>query len=288
MAEEYCIYKDIWGGEKIEYEYVSRKRKVIDYLLLPGISLSEKVTNLFIRKSGRATKIKEKATSAEALELVYTFNSGKAKRSLDNCLTGFWMHLRNSKAVRNRLLLVKHILSKILMSSESNQEVLSLGSGSARAVIEVMSNLKNRIRVRSTLVDNNKDAIILSKKIANNLGVFGAIEYVNESIKNFLLKSNKSFSCMVVEMVGILDYFDDDEAEEVLSLIYKRLPKDGFLITANIADNPERKFMTKVVKWNMIYRDKETLHRIIRVSGFKDIDILTEPIMIHNIAVAKK
>jgi len=73
------------------------------------------------------------------LEVLYTFPERKAKKEttpFDN----FWDRiLNNTKAVRNRLHLVKRLITNAIEEKikQGKQEIklLSLGSGSARAVI---------------------------------------------------------------------------------------------------------------------------------------------------------
>ena len=91
-------------------------------------------------------------------------------------------------------------------------------------------------------------------------------------------------------MVGLLDYFDQEHAVEILKKIYKVLAPNGWLITCNIRPNLERPFLTKGVGWSMIYRTPQELAEIVVKAGFpaSSLRIIYEPLKIHGLAIAQK
>ena len=91
-------------------------------------------------------------------------------------------------------------------------------------------------------------------------------------------------------MVGLLDYFNDEKAVSIFKDIYSNLNSGGAFITANVCPNVEQKFLTKIIKWEMIYRTAEQLCSLLILSGFKESDIVVyyEPLKVHCIAVARK
>ena len=94
----------------------------------------------------------------------------------------------------------------------------------------------------------------------------------------------------IVEMVGLLDYFDDEKILETFQTIYNNLEEGGVLITANVIDNKERPFLERVVGWNMIYSTPEDFIRIANEAGFRseNIVVYVEPLKIHFVMVAHK
>ena len=68
------------------------------------------------------------------------------------------------------------------------------------------------------------------------------------------------------------------------------MPSGGFFITCNIVDNYERKFITKILDWDMIYRDTNNLIEVLTGGGFypQNCKIIYEPTLIHALAIGKK
>ena len=94
----------------------------------------------------------------------------------------------------------------------------------------------------------------------------------------------------IIETVGLMDYFDDENVEKFFFHVYTHLRPGGIFITANIADNSERKFVTNLVGWEMVYRQPEEFYEIAVRAGFRkeNIKILLEPLKIHFVMIAKK
>jgi hypothetical protein len=91
-------------------------------------------------------------------------------------------------------------------------------------------------------------------------------------------------------MVGVLDYLNREKAIEILREIHKNLSKNGFLITANIRKNREAIFVTKAVKWPMIYKEPKDLIDMLFNAGFKKdkTKIILEPLKTHMVAICQK
>ena len=91
-------------------------------------------------------------------------------------------------------------------------------------------------------------------------------------------------------MVGFMDYLSQSKGILITKKIYNVLPDSGYFITCNIKDNDERKFLTKVLNWDMNYRDPDELSTILVEGGFDPdyCQILYEPYKIHGIAIGKK
>ena len=107
--------------------------------------------------------------------------------------------------------------------------------------------------------------------------------YLKEAVKN-----GEKFD--LIEMVGLLDYFDNQKTLELFKLIFTVLSKSGVLVTANINHNKEIKFITKVIGWPMYYKTPDELSGLLVLAGFKDEKLIayTEPFEIHTVVVAKK
>jgi SAM-dependent methyltransferase len=233
--------------------------------------------------------IKEGATSWRALDIIYNHRFG-GRKTLTGYLDDFWIGMMNAQAVRNRFRLVKIELKDTLARFKNEGEVrlMSLACGSAQAVIDVVSELKNEgIKVKLLLIDKDDKALIHAKKLALERGVVGQVDVLRANILKVRMIS-ETFRPHVIEMLGLLDYLHDNMAVSFISRIRDQLPKGGYFFTCNIRPNPEMHFIKHVVNWPMIYRTSRELSAIVTAAGFNDVQQIYEPLRIHGVIIAKK
>lgn len=248
---------------------------------------------LYTKSCKDAYRIKDYATTHKAIEIIYSYEGFRINGNgvFDGMTTYLWQNgLLNTKALRNRLKLVKKILSKTIVgyNGRGRIRVLSLASGSARGVIEVLSEL-NGVDVEARFVDMSRNALNYSKELADRKKVLEKITLVRSDIRKFDKFCN-DWSPDIVEAVGLFDYLDDDEALDLIRKIHDSMGSGGTMIIANINDNPERRFVSEVVGWKMVYRTPQELGELLIKGGFegRNCRIICEPICIHSIAVATK
>lgn len=268
--------------------WVALKKKVLGL-----IGLNPKINTFwFDGISQKCRKVKENATSWRALDIIYNHKPGIDK-SLEGRVTDFWNGVRNIKAVRNRLRLMKKQLKENIQKLSKNEKevrLLSIASGSAQGVIEVMKELKAKgIFVKAIFLDLDPSAIEYSRKLAREAGLINQITFINKSTRE-LTQIGRGFRPHIVELCGFLEYRPDEKAIDLLKRIYEILSPGGVLLTSNISPNPEMFFSYWVGNWPMIYRWPEKLSEIILKAGFgsRNCLIIQEPLRIHNVAVCKK
>lgn len=285
------------GGRSkaVKFEYNTLPRTALNLLTTPVLNKLPASTRKVLRKTHRsADAVVENRTGHFALDLLY--QEGKTYRSrniFEYVFRKFWFNTRNAVAVRNRLRLVKHAIVNHLGDKIDDgvrtQRILSIASGSARAVIESINEFHDATDVvfDVTFLDKNPDAISYSQELAKLCDKRHSLRWVNDSVSNFFLNlQDKENKFDIVEMVGLLDYFDDERAVRTFKSIKNHLDKKGLFITANIDDNDERPFITNLVGWPMIYRSGEELSDLLIKSGFKfeNIHIQYEPLHIHMVS----
>jgi len=261
--------------------------------MLPA-NLGKIVFTVFSGYTGDASTVRRWATTYKALEVIYTFQIRRTQRKT-NTSDYFWeLFLSNARSIRNRLQLIKKTLSVVIkdvINRKSQVNLISLGSGSARAIIETLSQLNstfNQELVFTKLIDISRDAIEYSQKLAINYNI-KKIECHRGNIKN-LDKYCDGFQPDIVEMVGLLDYFTDKQAVDLVNKIYNVLGPNDWLISCNIRPNLEQPFVTKAINWPMIYREPAELVEIMVKAGFdpQNIGIIYEPLRIHGLVLAQK
>jgi SAM-dependent methyltransferase len=278
------------------FEKVSAGRHFFNYCLwfpLVNVLPKELGVRLFTKSSEHTRLIRKFSKSHKALELMYGYEGYKVNGNgvLDAVATHFWeTAVINASAVRNRLKLIKKILREVLSEKKGGKQikVLSLASGSARAVIEVMAELKD-MDIRCRFVDISREALEFSKQLADTQYVASKIGLLRANVLE-VGKICANWEPDIIEVVGLFDYLDDSVALKFISDLRECLEDNGVLLISNVNDNPERRFVKEVVDWDMIYRTPEELANLLVSGGFvaKDCRIICEPLKIHSIAVARK
>jgi len=247
--------------------------------------------------NGDTRKVFDNTTTHKALEVMYTYPARRAEGSTTTS-DFFWEYfLNNARTIRNRLLLVKRELHRIIQDSYQWNKtepvrILSLGGGSARAVIEVVKELTDQIPIEVKLIDMSRDAVQYSKKLAADFNLDGRRITWRVGYAHNLEKYCRDFHPnIIIEMVGLLDYFNSEQAVDLLSKIYHKLLSGGWLITCNIHPNFESSFVTKGINWtSMTYREPDQLIRLLLAGGFRAdrMKIIYDPFKIHGLAIAQK
>ena len=283
---------------KLKLETNSIIRKFFNLFLIPILNSLPIKSRGLIKKSNKAVNdIVNNATSHKALEILYHKGNKHNVKKLYEKLSHFvWFNTNNSKGVRNRLKIVTNEIKDILdgkLDDHDKITVVSIAAGSARGVIEALEEKRTDSKeVKVYFVDKSPEALTYSKELIKEYSIHNKPNYsfnwINATVNEFLDSVEDKFS--IVEMVGLMDYFDDERAEKIFNKINLVLKDGGYFITANINHNPEKKFVTKAIGWPMIYRTGEHLARVVNQAGFNLDDIKTyyEPLKVHSIVISKK
>ncbi|MFA5838496.1 MAG: class I SAM-dependent methyltransferase family protein [Candidatus Paceibacterota bacterium] len=287
------IYKD----KNTKFETNDFLKKIFDFVLIPILNSLPKSFQPGIKKTHKAAgKIIETATSYNALEVLYGHGKMyKSRNLLQVFFRWVWLTRNNAKAVRNRLVVVENELRKAvnnLIKKSENINLLSIASGSARAIVESFArvNVPESIDVSISFLDKSENALEYSKRLALSLPNKFFTRWIEDTASNFPKYFHDENKPNIIEMVGLLDYFDNEKVQSIFKIIYDNMQIGGTFITASIVDNSERKFVTNVVGWKMIYREPKIIFELAKKAGFKEenIKIFFEPLKIHFVMIAKK
>lgn len=239
-------------------------------------------------KSNSCREIKENSGGWRALDVVYNYKQGE-----ENSFADFWWRIMNAQAVRNRLRIVKYLLSKNIKEiSDKGEEVriISIASGSAQGVLESVFEAKKKgILVKAVLIDLDPTALEHAKSIAQNLNIDNQIQYANKRASS-LVDIAKEFNPNIIEMVGFLEYRNKEKSIKLVRSIYESLSDKGVFLTSQISQNIEVFFIEQVLNWKMIYRKPKDSKEILLGAGFnaKKCNFFWEPLKIHYVMECKK
>ena len=285
----------------ISYEKIGLSRSLINIFLIPILNILPKKSIHLIKKTHSSAKeVVDHKTSHKALEVLYNTEYREKKKSfLNQFFHWIWFQTNNSKTARNRLKITKREIKKCIEAKISKGEkvrILSIASGSARAIIETIEVLNKDIQDKESLsvvfLDKSPEAISYSKNLARNIEMYN-LSWVNDTIGNFFRSNDTRLNFDLIEVVGLMDYFIDSKVEEVYTNCFNHLKKGGMLITANINKNSEVPFVTRVIDWKMIYRTAEDVGELLKKANIEllkkaNIELFYEPLKIHSVAVAHK
>jgi len=151
--------------------------------------------------------------------------------------------------------------------------------------------IQDRVTVR--LSDISSRALRDGAELAGNVGYQGTLETRQANFQDFdeYMHTNGTSGSVgwdLIEIVGLLDYPDDEKVREILENAYKNLKEDGSMIISNVAPNDEKEFLG-VIGWpEMVYRTGDHLHSLTDDAGFTDVKLITEPTGFCNLVVARK
>lgn len=287
--------KNLLNGKLIEvdiddsYELMSRLSKLINAIWITCATLLPyKFSHQLLVQSKKAETIKTYSTQYRALEEMYTYRRGRINGWV-SFFDFIWLNQRNPRALRNRLKLFEKILRNEIKNRHFKGEIriLSLGSGSARGVIETIA-YNEKKSVRALLIDKDINAIEYSKELAKDFKVQDSIQYSLQSIQNSFA-TIRDFKPDIVEMVGILDYLNDERVIHILNELFSILDQSSTVIIANINRNLEESFISRTVKWRMIHRTPTDLYNLISKTKYENnFKIIYEPLMVHGVAILRK
>ena len=254
--------------------------------------LLQKVVN---KSSPYGREIIARPGTTHSLEVMYTKHERVGKSLFCKIADSFWHNIISQpKAIRNRLRIVEKFLKeeifRRLNKSLDNINILNIGGGSSRAVIQTISNipLERRLYIQVSTLDRDLKALELGQIIAQKHLVGSAFNWINGDIRNLNHLISSSFH--IVEMVGLLDYFDIRTSKVITKDIFNHLESGGAFIVANVYPNSEMKFVQHVGWPHMYYKTEEDLLAILINAGFKEqnIKMFIEPFKVHLIALAFK
>jgi len=192
-----------------------------------------------------------------------------------------------SIAVRNRK---DFFISKCREFAESNRnkvDVLDIGCGSCRDIIEAHNICDNGTRFYYHCVDHEKEAIHYARNLLKGTGVE---ERVFLDCRNaFHFRSDKMYD--LIWSAGIFDYLDNRSAAVLIKRLWRNLKSDGQMIFGNFSPkNPTRKGMELIGKWYLIHRSAHDLIMLCENASipYRSIRVESEPLGVNYFCILEK
>lgn len=267
--------------------------KLVRFFTVPILNaLPASLIQKMMRKSSHdAATVVAKGGSTHALEAMYTryHRSLFSRGFLQGIADLFWHHLVSQpKALRNRLRIVQLLLEKEIRTRNAPVSILSIAGGSARSLIGTLATVRSGHFPHATQVvvlDKDETALEVGERIAASVGVGDCFEWIHGNANETAsLLPNRKFD--IVEIVGLLDYFDAERTRRLLGNVRNTMNAKGVLLVANVSPNEEQPFVHKTGWPFMHYRTANNFAHLIEQAGFAVRDTITEPLGVHTVVRA--
>jgi len=196
----------------------------------------------------------------------------------------FPMGLRNRKklVVRKMVQLIEHHLDH----GHDEVNVVAVGAGTGANTIEALSKHPNK-NVIAHLFDIADEAFEEGEELKRRHDVVERVHFIKADMRSMpeYIKS----SPQILELVGILEYFTDEEVLKFLSDAAQNLNKESSVVVNSIEDTHGlRRFLKRAFNFELIYRSPKEMMELLDQAGYQDFDVEREPLNIYSIITAHK
>ncbi len=233
----------------------------------------------FYENSTLLRHVIENPGGEKALHDIYTYPSGDGSYTrLDRIL----LSLRACRGTRRRKEEYRSTLMKTIEElygmNNTGLNIIDLGSGRGSIPIEsvhnfIRNNGNGRDNLRLVLVDRDREALEMAKRIAEARELSDKTEFKGYNVRRVSLREPHG-RYHIVGTHGLLDYFPDEEAIKFFHDMGDILVPGGILITTNMIPHNDwvaRKIMEVFGSWILTYRTPREFQSLVEKSGRYEI-----------------
>ncbi len=193
-----------------------------------------------------------------------------------------------SQSVRNRIKLIADLLgnfgTQTEISPQNKFNVLSVGSGPAFELQEVLKSAQDSKKYHFTLLDQDSlahsEAARLVHKIETTIGCKIDVDYLKCSIRTMLFsrKLEKLLGKFdFIYSMGLFDYFSTPVAKAVLKNLFRLLKPGGDMVIGNFhISNPSKYYMEYWCDWALFHRTEDEFLNMLEDRGASNLSVLFE------------
>jgi SAM-dependent methyltransferase len=181
-----------------------------------------------------------------------------------------------AQSVRNRKEYFKNKCLSLANNKKKQINILNLGCGSCRDVLETFQESTNGCKLFFHCIDHEPKAITSAKKLLSHNKAHDNV--LLETTNVFHIHTDKKYD--LIWSAGLFDYLEDRVVVLLLKKMWRYLKEGGKIIFGNFSqNNPTRNGMELVGKWYLIHRSAEELIRLCTEAKipFREIEIESEP-----------
>ena len=235
----------------------------------------------------RRARMKPLGYAGDFLLIDWIYTGKTAPSGPEKKLDQVFQSYEAAEAVRNRKKFFIQKCLKLIKEKNERVDILNLGCGPCRDVLETYQASENGSNLHFHCVDQEPKAIEYAKKLLNHNHVQNNIQLDCNNI--FHLKTTHKYD--LIWIAGLFDYLEDRTARLLLKKIWRYLKKDGQIIFGNFSPkNPTRKGMEIGCRWYLIHRTAQDLTKLVTDTRipFREIEITSEPLGINLFCMIRK
>lgn len=216
------------------------------------------------------------------LELVYD-NQPAGDGRLGPLIDAWFLRRPSARAVRARRGFLRDALleryRRVGTGQDSAYRVMSLGSGSARELLDLMTALRgpdidgdeDGAAVRATCLDIDMEALAFSNQLASGLELQGRFQFTKENVLLLGQGMGRTRPAPqdVIYSAGLFDYLQPAHAVQALNWICAQLEPRGLAIIGNFDSRcPDRALLDHILDWRLLYRTEAEMRELFARSAF--------------------
>lgn len=213
----------------------------------------------------------------------------------DQCMHRYLIEEPAARAVKNRgNYLFDKIKQTVAKSPKSKIKILAVASGPAKEQQMFLQNCSEfqGKKIEFVCIDQDEESLKHAQRELHNIERFARtgheFKFINQAIKNILVKGLPEGDFDLIYTAGLFDYFTDMVATSAARTLYHGLADSGELIIGNFStSNPTRALMEMILDWHLIYRSQEDMIRLFSNIG-KSVEVEQEKLGINLFAIVKK
>jgi Putative methyltransferase len=236
------------------------------------------VSRLFNKGSRAIATIQRNVGNASALHLMYQLRKKPAHGALER----FWTTIPIIKAVQNRAVMVRGVVRDVIRHHNKQDgavRILELAAGLSEPLLWALHDLKGDMSAPSVvLTDLSRGSLDDANAIASQLDIPLTTERLNLLKHTKVQEKIKDLNPNILEMIGFIDYLDDENVSGLLGVIQEALPDGATFIVGNVIPTWEQSFIESAYHWpKMYYRSSDHLRRLVEHAKFQNIRVHVEP-----------
>lgn len=247
-------------------------------------------SRLFNQGAEIIPEIQRNGGSGTALHILYRLRH--LRGLLFSRVEQFWTNIPIIQAVQNRAVLVRGLVREMILC-RPNLRILELAAGLAEPLLWAVHDAEREGQGPEAilLTDVSRASLKQALDVADFFRIQSPLtcEWLNLTKPERVRAVVRRFQPGLVEMIGFIDYVDDDRATKLLKAIRKEAKPGTMLITGNVLPiSPwQLFFIEQAYGWpRMHYRSRGKLESLLKRAGYSKIEIRLEPNRIFAIAIA--
>ncbi len=227
------------------------------------------------------------------MEHIYR-NEPQGDGRLGELMDSFCLNRPGSRAIHGRRQLLKQEIerkSKELSSEGRTVKIMNLACGPNRELFDFLADCEYSEMIEALCVDIDAEALQYTNQHVNIFPHRASIRLMSENVIKWALGRAKQQlgKLDIIYSAGLCDYLDEKLFRALVTQCYNHMNPGGMLLLGNFTMYPDRLFMDKLLKWELIYRDEEDLKEIFAPTPFGDnIQIIAERENVNLFAMAHK